>query len=89
MVKRKIEPEQIAYLFHPQYKEIIAQLKAKGVTHIGGRPIADIVRPPHDKSIKTPGSDEFLNLGVKNFTGPTYGSLGGQIGAAAPAGAVA
>lgn len=83
MYKRRLEPEQIAYVFHSSYKEIIATLKKRGITHIGGRPIEEVIFSPMATIPYAPGTPEFENIGVIGESGVTYDSVGGVVGGTA------
>lgn len=63
MVKNKVEASQLAYFVAVsdlQRMAILALLKEKGVTHVGGRPVEDVIvlEVPFEMT-----SDEFQNIG--------------------------
>ncbi len=53
MYKRRLEPEQIGYYATSDYEARITALKDRGITHINGRPIEDIIVPPHKVDFTT------------------------------------
>jgi hypothetical protein len=64
MQKQKLDPRQVAYIFvsASQRQDILAKLKAKGITEIGGRSVEEIIRSsdiPFNMN-----DDAFQNIGM-------------------------
>lgn len=69
MYKRGFDPEMLtmyAASSDSEAEQIIAALKARGVTHIGGRPIEEIILGPTAANIKV-GSDDWYDTGMDIF----------------------
>jgi hypothetical protein len=79
MYKRKIEPEMISYYIATSSgnrDDILAKLKAAGVTHINGRPIEDIILTSEQFAklgdISTVGIDFWKDdIPITQLVGPT------------------
>lgn len=59
LIKRRIEVEDIAYVVVSNRSSFLEELYQRGVTHIGNRPIEDIVRDTHSHRVPSFGSNEW------------------------------
>lgn len=80
MFKSRLSRDQIAYVTVPDPKKVIAELKKRGVTHVNGRPVEDIVRSSSSLGSVDVNSSEFMELGVVDHI-----ATAGDLAAAAPA----
>lgn len=84
MIKRKFEPEQIAYFLIESYERqsVLDRLHAAGVTHIGSRPIEEVI-------VSTPplADDKFQELGSDALA--VAGTVGSLLSGSAGAGTAA
>ena len=65
MYKRKIEPELLGSFATHSAEALIKKLKSKGITHIGGRPIEEIILSPG--ASKKLFQEQGLDLGMEIF----------------------
>lgn len=65
MYKRKIEPELLGSFATYSAEALIKKLKSKGITHIGGRPIEEIILSP--EASKKLFQEQGLDLGMEIF----------------------
>lgn len=71
MYKRRLDPEMLSLYVtqsDSEAEQIIAALKKRGVTHIGGRPVEEIILSQSNANIKI-GSDDWLDTGMDVFAG--------------------
>lgn len=64
MFKSRIPTDQIAYITVPHPKKVVEALKKRGVTHVNGRPVEEVVLSAEVVNKINPDDPKFQQLGV-------------------------
>lgn len=91
MTKRKINPEMVGLYItknNAEKESVIKKLKSRGVTHIGSRPVENVIVTPAE-AIKISESPDWLTTGMDIFDNdiPITALFSGASAGTAPAGA--